>query len=122
MVALIRAETAPEDRMVQYGTAYQIPYLAQRLPAYRFINPAIELMTPDFTLYEAWMGEIRSGLQQHRPKFVLITGTPFNQGATGLTPVDDKTPVLAALMAYMGNDYRPRMQGEFGALFERTAP
>ncbi|WP_347268289.1 hypothetical protein [Paracoccus sp. (in: a-proteobacteria)] len=121
MVEIIRAETGPEDRMVQYGPAYYVPYLAQRLPAHRFITPAIELMSPEFTLYGPWMAEIEQGLRQAQPKFVLITGRPFSQGAGGLEPEGDNTPVLAALLAYMGGDYRVRMQGDYGTLFERSA-
>lgn len=119
IVDIIRNETDPGDRMVQYGTSYHVPYLAQRLPAHRFITPAIEMMTPEFPLYEAWMTEIGQGLEQWRPKFVLIAVAKFERGATGLVPTGDRVPVLAALLSYMGQDYQPRLQGEYGALFER---
>ncbi|MBP8930746.1 MAG: hypothetical protein KBG46_05635 [Paracoccus sp.] len=125
MVDIIRAESTPEDRMVQYGTLYQIPYLAQRLPAYRFITPAIELMTPDFTLYDAWMAEIRDGLTRYRPKFILIGGKAITRSAAGeLAPAEANAPVLTTLLAYLGdaqNGYGVRMQGDFGILFERGA-
>lgn len=122
IVEIIRSETGPQERMVQYGTAYHVPYLAQRLPAHRFITPAIELMTPDFTLYKPWMAEITLGLQQSHPKFILITGAPFTSSMNGLAPVSDRTPVLAALLAYMGDDYVVRLQDAYGTLFERAAP
>lgn len=123
MIDIIRAESTPEERMVQYGTLYQIPYQAQRLPAYRFITPAIELMTPDFTLYDAWMTEIRDGLTRYRPKFILIGGKAITRNAAGeLSPAEANAPVLTTLLAYLGdaqNGYGIRMQGDFGILFER---
>ena len=125
MIEIIRSENAPEDRMVQYGTLYQIPYQAQRLPAYRFITPAIELMTPDFTLYDAWMAEIRDGLIQYRPKFVLIGGKAITRTEAGaISSAEKNAPVLSALLAYLdedGNGYKVRMQGDYGILFERMA-
>lgn len=121
IVEIIRSETTPEERMVQYGPGHAVPYLAQRLPAHRFITPAIELMTPDFALYAPWMAEITQGLQQSRPKFVLILGTPFTGSAAGLAPLDERTPALAALLAYMGDAYAVRQQGSYGTLFERKA-
>lgn len=122
LVQIIRTGSTPDERMVQYGTAHQIPYLAQRLPAHRFITPAVELMQPDFPLYDAWMAEIRDGLETHRPRFVLIMGAPF--AATdggGLVPAGPGRPMLAALLSHMGAGYRVAMQGGFGTLFERMA-
>ena len=125
MIDIIRSESTPEDRMVQYGTLYQIPYQAQRLPAYRFITPAIELMTPDFTLYEDWMTEIRDGLTTHRPKFILIGGKAITRTEAGdIAPAEANAPVLTTLLAYLGageNGYSIRMEGDFGILFERAA-
>ncbi|RQP05849.1 MAG: hypothetical protein D1H97_10700 [Paracoccus sp. BP8] len=121
LVEMIRSQTGPEERMVLYGTAYQIPYLAQRLPAYRFITPAIELMAPDFVLYDAWLEEVRTGLDRHRPRFVLIVGAPFQQSPAGLRPREAGQPVLATLLSHMGDDYAVAMQGEFGTLFRRAA-
>ncbi len=117
MVQIIRSQSAPQDRMVQYGTAYQIPYLAQRLPAHRFITPAIELIRPDFPLYDDWMTEIRAGLNTHQPRFILILDPALAQAQAEQA---DK-PALAALHLYMADDYQVAMQGEFGTLFERAA-
>ncbi len=121
MIAMIRAESTPEDTLAQYGTAHHIPYLAQRLPPHRFITPAIELMTPAFPLYGPWLAEIRDGLRDRPPAFVLITGTPFQRDAAGLKAPGANTPALAELLAFMGNDYEPRIQGDYGTLFKRVA-
>jgi|GEM_PF-1420046 len=121
LIETIRARSTPEDRMVQYGTAYQIPYLAQRLPAYRYITPAVELMTPDFTLHAPWMAEIEAGLRESRPRFILIVGTPFIRTDAGLRAVEEGKPVLNAILSHLATGYEVAMQGDFGTLFERVA-
>jgi hypothetical protein len=120
MVDIIRSRTGPEDRMVLYGTAYQVPYLAQRLPAYRFITPAVEQMTPRFSRYAAWKKEIEDGLRTHRPKFILLL-----RDAMGVDPEvvvragQDPHPVLNAIVSTMGKDYAIALKGEFGVLYQR---
>lgn len=123
LVALLRGRTSPDDRVVLYGTAYQIPYLAQRLPAYRFITPAVEQMRPDFALYPAWKKEVEDGLRTHRPKLILLMrdavgGDPEAIRKSGA----DARPVLGAIIASMGDDYAPAYAGRFGVLYERIAP
>lgn len=116
---IIRSRSGPGDRMVQYGTAYQIPYLARRLPAYRFITPAVGMMTPDFPLHAAWMAEIDTGLHRHRPKFVLITGTPLVWDQGRPRPAAGSGPVLEALLAYLETGHAVAFRDPSGTLFER---
>jgi hypothetical protein len=122
LIDIIGKRSGPDDRVVLYGTAYQIPYLARRLPAYRFITPAIEQMTPNFSLYPEWKAEIANGLKQHRPKFILImhddaNGDPEDIRRSG----HDARPVLQTIISYMGDDYGIALKGEFGVLYERIA-
>ncbi|KGJ02421.1 hypothetical protein SAMN04487972_1347 [Paracoccus halophilus] len=122
MIRIIQAESTPEDTLAQYGTAHHIPYLARRLPPHRFITPAIELMNQEFALYQPWLAEIRDGLRARPPAFVLITGiAPVATEAGLLSAPDNTTPALAELLAFMGDDYAPRVQGDYGALFQRVA-
>lgn len=121
IIDILRRETGPEDRLVLYGPAYQVPYLAQRLPAYRYITPAIELITPDFPLYGAWMAEIRDGLALHRPKFILMIGVSLAQDGTVVAASADAPPLLSELVRFMGRDYKVRLRGDYGALFERQS-
>jgi hypothetical protein len=120
IVQIIRAESSPSDRMVLYGTAYHVPYLAQRLPAYRYITPAIELITPDFPMHDAWMAEIGAGLQRYRPKFILVTGIPLSTDGTLTLSETDKRPVLAKLVQFMADDYTVRVGSAEDTLFERV--
>jgi len=120
MIEMIRTGSQTDDRVAGYGTAYQIPYLAQRLPPHRFITPAIEEMTPEFPLYSTWLAEIREGLHAHPPAFVLITGAEVSP--SGEVALSDGRPALAELVAFMGTDYLPRITGSYGALFQRKSP
>ncbi|MET0249978.1 MAG: hypothetical protein ABW164_09650 [Sphingobium sp.] len=120
LIEIMRSRTARNDRVVLYGTAYQIPYLAQRLPAYRFITPAVEQMRPDFALYPAWKRQVEDGLRTHKPKLILIM-----QDAVGSDPErvrktgTDARPVLGAIIAFMSDDYAIAFKGPFGVLYER---
>lgn len=121
MVAMIKAGTGADDRIVQFGTLYQIPYLAGRHPSHRFITPAIELMTRDFPLYTAWMGEITESLHRTQPPFVLIEHQAVERTGDVLRPRKPGTPVLTALLDYVGTDYSIVMQGDYGYLLKRNA-
>ena len=120
MVAMIRAETRQDEPMVQYGTLYQIPYLAQRVPSYRFITPAVDLIGRDFALYSAWMDEITEGLERTRPRFVLIEREAAEKSEDGLRPRRTGKPVLTALLNYVSADYSIAMEGDYGFLLERV--
>jgi len=120
LVGLMRSRTTPNDRVVLYGTAYQIPYLAQRLPAYRFITPAVEQMRPDFALYPAWKKEVEDGLRTHRPKLILLMRDAVGSDPGAVRAVGaNARPVLGAIIAYMGDDYGIAFKGPFGVLYER---
>lgn len=122
LVEIIRSRTGPNDRVTLYGTDYQIPYLAQRLPAYRFITPAVEQMRPDFALYSEWKKEVEDGLRTHEPKLILIMQDAVGRDPEAVREIGtDKRPVLNAIITYMGNDYAIAFKGPFGVLYERVA-
>jgi len=121
LVEIIRSRTSPDERVVLYGTAYQIPYLAQRLPPYRFINPAVEQISPDFAYYAAWTKEAQDGLRISRPKLILVMEDALGESpeAARRTKTDGR-PIFNAIKSYMGDDYRIAYEGRFGVLYERS--
>lgn len=115
LVELIRAGSQPEDPMVQYGIAYNVPYLAERKTSYRFINNAVQEMTPDFALYDLWLDEIEAGLIQDPPVFVLVEST------TGTLPdPDPRKPVLTALLEHISEGYEVVLVDRFGLLLQQV--
>ncbi|AGT11179.1 hypothetical protein [Paracoccus aminophilus] len=121
-VALIAANSTPEDRIVQYGTHYEIPFLAERLPASRFITPAIELMTPQFPLYDAWLAEMSADFARYRPKYILISQEELQSVDGGFASTDPGKPMLKTLLAFMAQDYEIVQTNPIGTLFVRHAP
>lgn len=122
LIEIIRTRTAPDERVALYGTAYQIPYLAQRLPPYRFINPAIEQMSPDFPLYRAWTREAEEGLREENPKLILIMHDALGRDPETVSPTQVAgRPIFNAITAHMGDNYSVALKGNFGVLYERVA-
>lgn len=119
MVAMIQAETRQGEPMVQYGTLYQIPYLAQRVPSHRFITPAVDLMRHDFALYSAWLDEVTEDLERTKPRFVLIEREAAEKSGDGLRPRQAGKPVLTALLNYVSEGHSIVMEGDYGFLLKR---
>ncbi|MEO1274983.1 MAG: hypothetical protein AAFV96_06170 [Pseudomonadota bacterium] len=72
IVALVREGSTSSDTVAVYGTHYDLPFRAQRLPPYRYFTPAAELVHPGFAHYDAWLAEIDDGLSARPPAFVIV--------------------------------------------------
>lgn len=121
LIEIIRSRTSPDERVVLYGTAYQIPYLAQRLPPYRFINPAVDQISPHFALYGRWTKEAEDGLRISRPKLILVMQDALGENPeTARRETVSGRPIFNAIKSYMGDDYRIAYEGPFGVLYERA--
>lgn len=105
MIALIE-EGNPQDRMVQYGIMYEIPYRAQRRPSFRFINAnAFDLMSDAYANYAAWTAEVADGLRAHPPAFVLLERKFVQGDAAPFAAVDDARPMLKLVLAQIAEGY-----------------
>lgn len=114
LVGLIRAGSQPSDYMIQYGTAFNIPYLAERKTSHRFINNVLEQTPPDFKYYDVWLNEVRDGLAQKSPAFVLVASK------TGALPERESAgPALKALLDHVGSGYEIVLTDRFGVLLQR---
>jgi hypothetical protein len=106
MIALIQDGGGPQDRMVQYGILYEIPYRAQRLPSFRFINAnAFDLMSESYVHYAAWTVEVAEDLRDHPPAFVLLERKFVQGDAPPFIPVDDARPMLALVLEQISEGY-----------------
>jgi hypothetical protein len=106
MIALIQERARPQDRMVQYGILYEIPYRAQRLPSFRFINAnAFDLMSESYVHYAAWTVEVAEDLRDHPPAFVLLERKFVQGDAPPFVPVDDARPMLALVLEQISEGY-----------------
>lgn len=123
VLARVVNSSGPEDRFVLYGRLYQVPYLAQLRPSYRFITPGIELMDPEFRYYEEWLAEIRDGLKTHPPAFVLIERSLIERKGTTLSSRSNQPrPVLGILLEHISYGYEIVQELRHGYLLQRTRP
>lgn len=106
MIALIQDGGGPQDRMVQYGLLYEIPYRTRSLPSFRFINAtAFDLMSESYANYAAWTAEVAEGLRIHPPAFVLLE-REFVQGvAAPFSAVDAARPMLKLVLEQIAEGY-----------------
>lgn len=103
-VTAIRANSAPDDFVLQWGRAFQIPYLAERRSTLRFLSsPASWLERPAFSAYDDWLAEVRAALHAKPPRFAIVdrqvlTPGPTVQPHAGAGPVERL--VIGALADY----------------------
>lgn len=106
VVELIRAGSTPGDRVMQFGTDYDILYRAGRLASHRFITTAADLIRPGMSFYEPWMAEIERDLQDHPPVFVMFDRRAVTGPPGALAAVKPGGPILLALIDHVAEGYR----------------
>lgn len=72
IIELISEGSTEEETIALYGTQYELPYRAERLPAYRYFTTAADQVSPNFAHFEAWMAEVDFGLANNPPAFVIM--------------------------------------------------
>lgn len=72
IIKLISEGSTEDDTIALYGTQYELPYRAERLPAYRYFTPAADQINPGFAHFETWLAEVDFGLSNNPPAFVII--------------------------------------------------
>ena len=72
IISLISEGSTEEETIALYGTQYDLPYRAERLPAYRYFNPAADQINPNFAHLDAWIAEVEFGLANNPPAFVIV--------------------------------------------------
>lgn len=72
-VRIIRADSAPDAFVLQWGRVFMVPYLAERRASLRFFQLAgLDGLAADFSGYGDWLTEIDRDLRDKRPAFVLV--------------------------------------------------
>ncbi len=110
-VAIIRAESGPDDRFFQWGWNYDVGFSSERLSASRYVNtPALSLINdrhPD--TYRSWVRDFARELTQSNPKFILIDlhVLPAGTRAEALPiALPQNAPIaLAVLVAHANEHY-----------------
>jgi hypothetical protein len=73
VVQTIRADSGPDEYILQWGRLFEVGFLAQRPSTLRFVStPALGLLSSEFSGTERWLAEVRHDLEAKRPAFVVI--------------------------------------------------
>ncbi|MBO9436774.1 hypothetical protein J7394_21415 [Ruegeria sp. R13_0] len=73
VVAAIRAGSNPDEYVLQWGRYFEIPYLAERRPVFRFVStPALSILSERFSYHDEWLDEIARAFEQRPPVFVVL--------------------------------------------------
>jgi hypothetical protein len=121
IVDMIRTGSGPDDTVALFGTNYDLPFRAERLPSYRFFTPAADAITPGFAPYSAWLAEIDTGLLARRPAFVIIARKWVEGPADAPKPAKGSGPILARLLAHLKTGYKPVFENETLYVYRDTA-
>ena len=100
IVTLISEGSTEEETIALYGTQYELPYRAERLPAYRYFTPAADQISPNFAHYEAWMAEVDIALANNPPAFIIMQKRLLENYHS-----DTDRPILHRLITHVSTDH-----------------
>lgn len=118
-VELIKTNTTADDYVLQWGREFSIPFLAERRSSIRFVStPALEIMAPSFSGHDAWLSEIKRGLEQKRPTFVIASAEILSHPAgNGFAPRDGASAAESLLIQHLA-DYELQVLNEHIGIFQ----
>ncbi|WP_157994793.1 hypothetical protein [Paracoccus tegillarcae] len=119
VVAMIKSETTQDDHILQWGRDFSIPFLAERRSSIRFVStPALDVMTPSFSGYDAWLDEVTRDLVDKRPAFIIVTKEVLsNPVGEGFAPREGASPAESLLVEHLA-DYKLRILNEDIGVFQ----
>lgn len=105
IINLIEVGSTPKESVAVYGTHYDLPYRAQRLPTYRYFTPAADMMTSEFVHYDEWIAEIDESLEQTPPAFVIMDRSALSGFPDQLAPALANRSILNRLLETLSEGY-----------------
>jgi hypothetical protein len=82
LAKIIRSESSPSDKVLQFGWEFQVPFFAERRSATRFVNiPAARLIPRCQPVFGDWLNEFDRELAQDPPKFIIVDNTVTERDA-----------------------------------------
>lgn len=118
IIDMIRETTTDTDSVIVYGTNYELPYRARRLPAYRYFTPAADRIAPEFAHFDAWMMEIDTALTFDPPAFVIVE----SQYLEGYIDGEAQTAgqILNRLLTHLSTDHEVAFQNDDVVVYRRA--
>lgn len=116
IVVLISEGSDKDETVALYGTQYELPYRAERVPAYRFINPVADQMDSGFTYFDAWLSEVDSGLTNKPPAFVIIQKRMLERSST-----NSDRPILTRLVDHISTGHSVVFENDSVIVYQRQS-
>ena len=101
IITLISEGSTEEETIALYGTQYELPYRAERMPAYRYFTPAADQIDPRFVHFDAWMTEVDAGLTSNPPAFVIMQKRMLERFNINSDTPQPNRPILTRLVAHV---------------------
>lgn len=119
IISLISAGSTKEETIALYGTQYELPFRAKRLPAYRYFTPAADQIKPDFAHYNSWMAEVDAGLATNPPAFVIIQKKTLERFSISPNNSQPDRSILKRLVEHVSNDYVTGFENDSLIVYQR---
>ncbi|WP_342070395.1 hypothetical protein [Yoonia algicola] len=120
IIRLIEDGSTPDESVAVYGTLYDLPYRAKRLPTYRFFTPTADQITQQFIHYDAWMSEIDQALERTPPAFVIMDRSALSGSPSQLAPVSANRSILTRLLQTLSEGYQIVFANEDVVVFQAS--
>lgn len=120
IVALIREGSAANDTVAIYGTNYELPYRARRLPAYRYFTPAADQITPNFPHAAEWLAEVDAGLAVIPPKFMILDRRFVEGSGPSFRALDPDKPILDRFLDHLDSGYAIAFENAALLVFQKV--
>ena len=107
IIDIIQRGNRPKEKVLVYGTNFELAYRAERLPSHRFTNIVIDQADPNFPPFENWVKEIDSSLKQTPPQYIIFSRKYLTGPIENPIAVSLDRPVLGLLVGLLAESYRP---------------
>jgi hypothetical protein len=109
-IEIIRRESGPDDRFIQWGWNYDVGFRSERLSGTRYMNVTqLSAIRPKHRRFLPWLNEFDRELSLNRPLFILLDRTVLPDGVqSDHLPIEvspNASPALAILIAHVNKDY-----------------
>lgn len=119
IIKMISEGSSDDETVAIYGTQYEIPYRAKRMPTYRYFTPAADQINSNFEHFNAWINEVETGLTTRSPSFVIIQKKFLKNFSADQDGTPKDRPILHRLMAHVSTDYTVSFENSHLVVYRR---
>lgn len=121
IIKMIREGSVATDTVAVYGTNYELPYRAERMPTYRFFTPAADQITREFIHGDAWLAEIEAALADRSPAFAIVSRNFLDGSPEAPRPEVAERLILTRLLEHLSTGYDVVFENDRLIVYRRTS-